>query len=385
MPLPARSFRTLPAAGPLRVLAFGDSGAGTPGQRAVADALARESADLVLHTGDMIYPYFVPGLVDTRLFSPYRRTWESIPMFLAWGNHDLTAGTWPFTGAYRQGLNDLTPEIHARERTFPEAFFSFDAGDVHFAIAFQPFPSQYLLTTNSAQYAWLLRDLRASPRPWKVLVGHFPWNTSGGHRFTDSNLNGIPDRLEVAQSILPLAREGGVHLILHGHDHTFERFLPVDGIHTVITGGGGSPLYSLREQDPASVQFFSVFHYTRLTFEGDTLQVRAVGADGQVFDGFQIQRRPPPVAVQAAGWATPRVEPGDQPRRDGNLAGQTYDFAGLPAIPALTGRESNLGRLRVALDDTHLHLGLDSVILPPDADLFLFLEIPGRAGIDTLA
>ncbi len=379
------SFKALPDHGPLHVVVIGDSGAGTSGQFAIARAIAAAQPDLVLHAGDIIYPYFNEPLTDTRLLSVYRRQMASFPFAFAWGNHDLMYGTGPMRAVVRTPTNPTPSEVHVTEGTTPDSYYSFDAGEVHVAVVFQPVLSQYTLRTNSAQYAWLDADLAASIKPWKVVIAHHPVATSGGHRFTDYNANGLPDWQEFSSVLAPLAQKHGVQLYLSGHDHVYERFLPQQGLHAVVTGGGGTPLYFLRAYDAISAQLHITHHFTRLQFDRDTLRVRAVYANGNNFDGFNIQRTPPPPQPHFAAWSTPQVETNAPNNGDGNLSGQLYDLYNAPELRPLTGRFANLGRARVAMDKSHLHLGLEFVMIPADTDVCLFLEVPGLPGVPTLA
>jgi hypothetical protein len=56
-----------------------------------------------------------------------------------------------------------------------------------------------------------------------------------------------------------------------------------------------------------------------------------------------------------------------------------------PAISAVTGRFSNLGRLRVAMDAEDLHLGIDGLAISQGSDVYVFLEVPGLLGVASLA
>lgn len=378
-------FRATAASGPVRIAVFGDSGAGSSGQFAVARAVAASGADLVLHAGDVIYPAFVPDLADTRLLSVYRNQMATTPFAFAWGNHDLYYGSSHMRAVIEPPTNSEPAEVHRAEGTHPEAYYSFDIGDVHVAVIYQTILSQYAFRTNSAQYRWLDADLAATRKPWKIAIAHHPIATSGGHRFTDYNQNGLPDWQEYAEVLVPLLNRHSVQLYISGHDHTFERFLPRNGLHPVVTGGGGTHLYFLRGWDSASAQLHIIHHFTQLDFNGNTLDIRAQLPDGRLLDRFQIQRAPEPDVLRTAAWATPRVEPPGPNNADGNIVGQTYDLASAPPLRALTGRTANLGNARVALDKSHLHLGLDAVMAPPDTDVIAFLEIPGLPGVDSLA
>ena len=386
-PIPSEefSFKALPDHGPLHVVVIGDSGAGTSGQFAIARAIAAAEPDLVLHAGDILYPYFNETLADTRLLSVYRRQMASFPFAFAWGNHDLMYGTGPMRAVIRTPTNPTPLEVHQAEGTNPDSYYSFDAGEIHVAVVFQPVLSQYTLRTNSAQYAWLDADLVASTKPWKIVLAHHPIATSGGHRFTDYNANGLPDWQEFQAVLAPLAQKHGVQLYLSGHDHVYERFLPQQGLHAIVTGGGGTPLYFLRAYDAISAQLHITHHFTRLQFDRDTLRVRGVFANGNPFDGFNVQRTPPSTQPHFAAWSTPQVETNAPTNGDGNLSGQIYDLYNAPELRPLTGRFANLGRARVALDKTHLHLGLEFVMVPADTDVCLFLEVPGLPGVPSLA
>lgn len=379
-------FRALPDSGPVRIQVLGDSGAGTAGQFGVAQTMAQNPADVVLHAGDIVYPYFTEALADTRLLSVYRQQMAGTPFAFAWGNHDLTGGTRALRNVMYPPPNDTAEETHLAEGTTSFSYYSFDAGEVHVAVVFQPVLSQYQFKTNSAQYLWLDQDLARTRKPWKILVAHHPIATSGGHRFSDYNANGIPDWSEFAEVLTPLARRHGVQLYLSGHDHLFERFLPRDGLHSIVTGGGGTPLYYLLGYDDASVQMHITHHFTRIEADADSLHIRAIRPGGTLLDEFVLHRTPPPAPpTNAIPWSTPTLEPPDAAEWDGNVPRQTYDLTNALDLLPFTGKAANLGRIHLALDKTHLYLGLASLMIPRDTDVCLFLEVPGIPGVASLA
>lgn len=292
---PTYSFRTLPASGDLDFAVWGDSGAGTAGQFGVARRIAEEAPDLVLHLGDIVYPEFTAGLTDTRLLSVYRPILRSTPSFFAWGNHDLYAGTAAYLAAFRPPTNSTPPEEHLAERTLPEFYYSFDAGDAHFAVLYWPYSSQYAMRPDCPQLRWLEQDLAASDKPWKFLTLHHPVNTSGGHRFDDYNRNGILDRVEVAERLLPVAKRHGVQMIFSGHDHNYERFHPAGSTHLIVSGGGGIILYGMTELDPGSACFEPRWHHVSVRLRGDRLRLVAVDWEGRAFDALEFSRKSGPV------------------------------------------------------------------------------------------
>ena len=290
---PVQTLRTLPLSGDVTWSILGDTGAGTAGQFAIARRLSRRPPDVVLHLGDVVYPMFTFPYTDTRCLSVYRETLRSVPWYFAWGNHDLYAGEDPFIQSLMPPTNSVSVAEHVVDHTRPEYYYSFDAGDVHVAVVFQPYASQYLLTPASPQLRWLEADLRASRKPWKWIALHVPLNTSGLHRPDDRNLDGVPDRLQIAALLYPLAQRTGVQLVLAGHDHSYERLRPTNGVHHVVSGGGGSVLYPLYERDPASAHFESRHHLVEITVHDDVLRWQAVGTAGEVFDSTEFRRTDP--------------------------------------------------------------------------------------------
>jgi hypothetical protein len=68
----------------------------------------------------------------------------------------------------------------------------------------------------------------------------------------------------------------------------------VEGVHCIVTGGGGYTLYGLVQREPLSQRFEPRFHHLVARISGDALQVQAVDRYGAVFDSFTIPRVSPP-------------------------------------------------------------------------------------------
>jgi hypothetical protein len=291
---PTYQFRTLPAAGPMTALLFGDSGSGARSQFEVAREFRRQSAtaDVFVHLGDIVYPSLTVGQTDTRCLSVYRDVLRSLPSFFSWGNHDLPYGPTPYQSAFRMPTNTTPALDHLEDRTQPDFYYSFDAGDAHFAVLFWTFSSQYYMRPDCPQLRWLEADLTASTKRWKFLCLHHPVNTSGLHRADNYNANSTADRLEVADRLLPVAQRHRVQAIFSGHDHDYERFQPVAGVHTLVSGGGGVGLYGLAEMDPNSACFYLRWHLTRLEVKEDSLRLTALGTDGGPIDVLEFRDTP---------------------------------------------------------------------------------------------
>jgi hypothetical protein len=160
--------------------------------------------------------------------------------------------------------------------------------------------SPYVLAPGSAQLQWLNNDLAATRRPWRIVFLHCPLFTSALHRADDFNYNGIADRLELQQWLLPVLTQYGVQVVLSGHDHCYERFAPTNGVHCFVTGGGGYSLYAMTQRDALSQRFEQRFHHIVANLRGESLNIQAVDRFGVVFDTATIPRVSPPVL--RAGW-----------------------------------------------------------------------------------
>jgi hypothetical protein len=371
---PLLSFRTLKTHGPVTFMALADTGQGSLAQYNIASLLQRSAPELVLHAGDVLYPYFYPPLVDTKCLSVYGPHLRSTPYFFALGNHDLYLGDLHWLAAFSLPTNTVTGTEH---------FYSFDHGDAHFVVLLLPTFDQLRFVVGDAQYSWLAADLAASAKPWKIIVGHLPPQSSSGHRRDDYDRNGIADRTELKDALLPLAARHGVQLILSGHEHIYERFNPTNGVHTVITGGGGAVLYGLSELDIADAQFWVRHHAVKVSIADDRMRLEALNEAGEVFDWMTIYRALPPPKVYQAAWHTPVLESKPPDDLDGNITGQAFDFVGEP-IPTRPGKFSNLGQVYVNNDATTLYLGFEQTMLYGDNNLFLFIEAPRRAGVTNL-
>lgn len=384
---PVLSFRTLPSEGDLDVALIGDSGAGSAPQFDVARNLNRTRYDLLLHLGDVVYPAPYPGLSDTRFLSVYRSTLRSTASFNVWGNHDLYTQAEHLLESVRTPTNDVPAERHVADRTRPEFYYSFDAGDAHFTMLFWPYSSQYAIRPGSPQLEWAERDLAGSSKPWKFICIHNPPATSGGHRNDDFDGNEIPDSREVAAVLMPLAQRHGVQMIFSGHDHNFERHHPVQGTHRIVSGGGGIVLYGLVERDAGSAFFEPRWHHVDLRLRGDRLRLRAIDRTGLVFDGLEFRRSaagsddPDGDGLGAAAELAAGTRP-DTPDTDGDGLHDGWEFLE-GTRPDLSDRKADSSHL-VRWNERESVLGAPAVTVIRGASGHRELRWLGRPGHRTV-
>lgn len=262
-------------------LAFGDSGTMSREQMAVAARMATEDADVIIHTGDVIYPYGAlgnpVGEYNDRFFKPYEAFLGRTPMFPVIGNHDLIAllGQ-PFKQAFQ--LPDNGSSI-ARE-----LYFSFEWGDAKF-IALET--TGLFLIPLGDHMRWLQNEIQNNTKKWLFVYMHVPLYSCGSHG----------NNVILQQVLEPLFENGKVDLVLTGHDHNYERTKPIKqfnqdpaypGLVHVLTGGGGAGTRGISPNSRTAVAQ-SIHHYMRFRVQGDTLTGEAIDLNGATIDTFTIQ------------------------------------------------------------------------------------------------
>ena len=128
-----------------------------------------------------------------------------------------------------------------------KGYYSYDVGEWHAdpvlnsEIIVNP---EFTDADRKAQENWLRGDLKGSTRLCTMAMWHNPRFSSGWHG-TDANL----------QPVWQILYDAGADLVLTGHDHDYERFLPQDpagladsarGMVEYVVGTGGGDLYGFK-------------------------------------------------------------------------------------------------------------------------------------------
>lgn len=204
-----------------------------------ADSVAKV-ASAVFTAGDNAYPSGAegPSNIFARCFNSSwgsKRIMQSIHP--APGNHDFenTRGA----GYYKYFGDGAGPP--------GKGYYSYDIGEWH-AISLN---SEILVDPGSypgegkAQEEWLIKDLKEHSKPCTVAYFHRPLFSSGDFHGPTPEVQGL----------WKILFDNGVELVLNGHDHHYERFLPqtpsgvadsVTGIEEIIVGTGGGDRRGLR-------------------------------------------------------------------------------------------------------------------------------------------
>ncbi|MCI0403499.1 MAG: metallophosphoesterase [Acidobacteria bacterium] len=306
---PLRSGEGLASPALVRFAVIGDSGSGDEHQQKIADRMtewhARLPFDLVLMLGDNIYGgTFGAGGGDAKDFperfdQPYEALLTRGVFFrAALGNHDMR---------HRDGL-DLVDAYDRFHIEHPDGYYSFTAGTWNPAAGaagldgrggLAPLVEFFVINTvrlekdkeDPLQLEWLERALGGSRARWRIVYGHHPLYSTGKRHGADPKLRA---KLEPIFLKAPEAGASGlgvergvrpVDVVLAGHDHIFQRFLPQRGIAYFVCGSSGKLRRGNAEPD-ASVAAVNDREHVFMLWEAtpDELRFRAINEHGVAFD-----------------------------------------------------------------------------------------------------
>jgi acid phosphatase type 7 len=183
------------------------------------------------------------------------------------------------------GNHELFAEAYFAQVAAPgnEEWFSMDLGPVHLAVLNDSRGGDDL----EEQAAWLDADLAAAESPFLVVSHHYPPYSSGNH---GSNVT-------IRSQLAPIFDAHGVQLVINGHDHGYERTLPLrddqvqdepgTGTVYVVSGGAGAPLYGF-DGDWFTAHTESAFHYCLFEVTQDRLNMSVYRLDGSLMDEVEI-------------------------------------------------------------------------------------------------
>jgi len=207
-----------------------------------------------------------------------------VPFFPTPGNHEcITGRAAPYLSVHSLPDSGTPAEDKGR-------YYSYDWGDVHFVSL-----DSNLLTDAAVDrmHAWFDKDLKATAKPWKIVYFHHTPYPSGFH-LEDPVCALARDRIN------PVAERNGVHLVLNGHEHSFQRTLPLSGGNPVMPGfgttyintsGGGGALQDIGLL-PVTAVGLHVYNYLRADVEGRRITIRAIRLDGAEVDRVVITPGP---------------------------------------------------------------------------------------------
>ncbi|TDW24559.1 calcineurin-like phosphoesterase family protein [Kribbella kalugense] len=188
------------------------------------------------------------------------------------GNHE-TYDDVPYDGYHKYFGSIATPQ--------GKNYYSWELGNWHFiALDSNDFVKEDDLR-EPAQLTWLKQDLAKNTKGCIAAYYHHPRFSSGDH-------GDNPDAAPLWQTLVSAKAD----LVLNGHDHHYERFLPQNangdpdpnGPMQIIGGMGGAPLYPVHAAHPATAKIISDYGVLKLSMTDTTFTSQLIGLDGKVLD-----------------------------------------------------------------------------------------------------
>lgn len=222
----------LPAnASPFVVVAAGDGASGETKAVAVSNLMGTLNPNMVLYLGDV----YEKGTA-LEFFNWYGGQTNNFGTFKSItnptiGNHEYSASS---TAAGYFDFWDNVPN-----------YYSYNAGGWHF-ISLNSNRTRIAIGPTSAQYQWLQQDLAANSQACTIVYYHHPLFNIGPEGSTSQ-----------LSDIWSLLAQSGVEIVLNGHDHTYQRWVPLNGsgqpsatgITEFVVGGSGHGLQTIKTSD----------------------------------------------------------------------------------------------------------------------------------------
>ena len=264
------SFKTAPAgAEPFRFVLYGDVRTRHDVHRRVMAALLKSGVpDLVVHSGDLVENGKDSALWEI-FFDIERELLRQTSLFPSLGNHERNAQEF---GEY------------FFQTRLP--YYSFNWGNAHFTVM-----NSDIANVSSSKIArdaywkeetrWLEEDLAANQKAdYRFVVAHHPPFTAVERRQGES---------PHMTALTPTFEKYHVTAGMFGHDHNYQHYLK-NGVHYIVSGGGGAPLYDVNKPDPAIAQkVASIENFVSVRVNGKTAKVQAIDIDGKVLDEFEFR------------------------------------------------------------------------------------------------
>jgi hypothetical protein len=274
------SFYTAPITSTDRFsfLAYGDCGYNNTPQIAVKNLMQTEKADFAIVTGDV--DQGVGDNYDNVFFGVYKDLLKRQCHFTCIGNHDTYAdNAATYLDAFYLPFNNPANS---------ERYYSFEWGDSKFLCM----DANISYAPGSAQFNWMVNELRCNDKKWLIVFFHQPpwtnaWSPDYFLPFTPYFL--YQGNVDMRTTLVPEFERYDVDFVVNGHSHCYQRG-NLNGVQYLITGGGGAS--SLDQNTNSNSPNLSVEiyqnHYVRFDISGDTAKYVMISSLNQRMDSVMV-------------------------------------------------------------------------------------------------
>jgi len=273
-------FFATPSANPEEVsfIVYGDSRDASPSPKRhgkVTSHFLKHKSEFVISTGDLLLggpegssSVFGSDWTDN-FFGPLQGVFQRLPYYLVVGNHD----------------QDAPESAKALQTVFPvfaKAFHhSFQLGNIHFVILHVA----NQMKEFQRQKRWFVEEMnKARNADWRVVLLHVSPFTNGKYRNSSWTLEG-------REEFLRACVQNKVDLVLSGHDHSYQRFLPLKTTESdthavlfVVTALAGTNPYRAYEDQYSAKIVNDTDHFCVVGANRHQLKLTAYDSENRPFD-----------------------------------------------------------------------------------------------------
>jgi hypothetical protein len=160
-------------------------------------------------------------------------------------------------------------------------YYSWEMGNWHFIALDSNDFTTHDDFAEPPQITWLKQDLANNKKGCVAAYYHHPRWSSGDH-------GDNPDSIELWN----IMTANKVDLVLNGHDHDYERFVPqnadgkadANGPVEIVGGSGGANLYDLSPAHATTAKLLKTFGVLKLSMTDTSFQSQLIGVDSKVLD-----------------------------------------------------------------------------------------------------
>jgi tartrate-resistant acid phosphatase type 5 len=292
----------------LNFVVIGDWGRrGEEDQQEVSTQMGRTAHDIgahfVISVGDNFYEDGVASVNDVQWHESFEDVYTApslqVPWYVILGNHDYHGNCdaqieyskksprWRMPARYFQ-------QSHKLDNNTTADFFYIDTSPM-LRIYHNPFfeentHAQVATQKVPEQLAWLQAALAASKAQWKIVIGHHPIYSGGGHG----------DTHELIEHILPLLQKHGAQAYFSGHDHDLQHLMAGDI--NLFVSGAGSQVRPTRKTIHTKFGKSSS-GITAVSLGADAMDIRMIDNNGSLLYTTRVLRNSVSAQPAAAGAA----------------------------------------------------------------------------------
>jgi len=284
------TFRTFPTSTTnFNFVIYGDTRTNADVHRRIIEKMAADNPKFVFNTGDLVDSgiiYSDGGIIGWKDFIEIIKPIASkMPFYPVFGNHD-SGGEALWDGYF--------PVFSTNPST---TFYSFDYSNIHFIIL----NTEIDFKPGSNQYVFFEDDLMSATEkktPFIIALFHRPPYSSSEHG-QKARKGDEQQTADTLTYIVPLLEKYSVDIAFNGHDHNYERTVPIKdgkkdenyGTIYIVAGGGGAPLYDAG-REWWTVTSESTYHYIQSVVSDGSIDFTVKGIDdGKIIDTFSIKAK----------------------------------------------------------------------------------------------